>query len=67
MTASEMIIPFQEPKSAALEQWDMGVPDNDEDDPGTNRKLKRRLERLPGIRFARDKHGLWVKGIALAQ
>jgi hypothetical protein len=26
-TASEMIIPFQEPKPAALEQWDMGVPD----------------------------------------
>jgi len=27
VTATEMVIPFQEPKPAALEQWDMGVPD----------------------------------------
>ena len=27
VTAAEMVIPFQEPKTPALEQWDMGVPE----------------------------------------
>jgi P4 family phage/plasmid primase-like protien len=33
------------------------------EDPETNRKLKRRLEKLPGLRFAHGKHGVSVKGI----
>jgi P4 family phage/plasmid primase-like protien len=35
------------------------------EDPETNRKLKRRLEKLPGLRFAHGKHGVGVKGIRL--
>jgi len=27
VTAAEMVIPFQEPKTPTLEQWDMGVPE----------------------------------------
>ena len=33
------------------------------EDPETNRKLKRRLEKQPGLRFAHGKHGVGVKGI----
>jgi putative DNA primase/helicase len=35
------------------------------EDPETNRKLKRRLEKLPGLRFAHGKHGVVVKGVRL--
>ena len=44
--------------------WKTWCEDNGED-PETNRKLKRRLEKLPGLRFAHGKHGVIVKGIGL--
>ena len=49
---------------ALFADWKSWCEDNGED-PETNRRLKRRLEKLPGIHFARDKDGVWVKGIRL--
>lgn len=44
--------------------WKAWCEDNG-GEPETDKRLKRRLERLPGLSFGRDKHGAWVKGIAL--
>jgi putative DNA primase/helicase len=39
--------------------------EDDGEDPETNKKLKRRLEKLQGLRFSRGEHGVIVKGIGL--
>src|SRR5262249_10520971 len=44
--------------------WSDWCSENDED-PETGRKFRRRLERLPGIRFSRTKKGIEVKGVGL--
>ena len=39
--------------------------EDDGEDPETNKRLKRRLEKLPGLRFAHGMRGVAVKGIGL--
>ena len=35
------------------------------EDPETNRKLKRRLEKFPGLRFAHGMRGVTIRGVRL--
>jgi putative DNA primase/helicase len=49
---------------ALFSDWKIWAEDTGED-PGTNKRLKRRLEKLPGLRFPHGKHGTGAKGIRL--
>ena len=49
---------------ALFSDWKTWCEDNSED-PETNKKLKRRLEKVPGLRFPHGMHGTIVKGIRL--